>query len=39
MLPRAPDALQMLRDHAHATLQQLTEEVCAEAGVVNRRSE
>src|SRR4029077_16622833 len=28
-----PDALQMLRDHAHATLQQLTEEVCAEAGV------
>jgi uncharacterized 2Fe-2S/4Fe-4S cluster protein (DUF4445 family) len=28
-----PDALQMLRDHAHATLQQLTEEVCAEGGV------
>jgi len=28
-----PNALQMLRDHAHATLQQLTEEVCAEGGV------
>ncbi|MGZ8716516.1 MAG: ASKHA domain-containing protein [Gaiellaceae bacterium] len=27
------NALQMLRDHAHATLQQLTEEVCTEGGV------
>jgi uncharacterized 2Fe-2S/4Fe-4S cluster protein (DUF4445 family) len=28
-----PDALGMLQQHAHATLQQLTEEVCTEAGV------
>jgi uncharacterized 2Fe-2S/4Fe-4S cluster protein (DUF4445 family) len=28
-----PDALAMLQGHAHATLQQLTEEVCAEAAV------
>ena len=28
-----PDALAMLQQHAHATLQQLTDEVCAEAGV------
>src|SRR5260370_31328404 len=28
-----PDALAMLQQHAHATLQQLTEEVCTEAGV------
>jgi uncharacterized 2Fe-2S/4Fe-4S cluster protein (DUF4445 family) len=28
-----PDALTMLQDHAHATLQQLTDEVCAEADV------
>ena len=28
-----PDALAMLQDHAHRTLQQLTDEVCTEAGV------
>jgi uncharacterized 2Fe-2S/4Fe-4S cluster protein (DUF4445 family) len=28
-----PDALAMLQEHAHATLQQLTTEVCDEAGV------
>ena len=28
-----PDALAMLQQHAHATLQQLTDEVCTEAGV------
>ena len=28
-----PDALAMLQQHAHATLQQLTDEVCSEAGV------
>jgi uncharacterized 2Fe-2S/4Fe-4S cluster protein (DUF4445 family) len=28
-----PDALGMLQQHAHATLQQLTDEVCTEAGV------
>ena len=28
-----PDALRMLQQHAHETLQQLTDEVCTEAGV------